>query len=149
MLNTRWIVLIITAAVCAALIIFLYFFNKKTDKKRKEQQDAIEAAAQTYTMLIIDKKKMRMQGSGLPQSVIDETPRFARRAKVPIVKVKVGPRIMTMIADNDIFDSIPVKKEVKATVAGIYITDVRGIRGPLATPPKKKKFTDRFKKGEK
>ncbi len=149
MLNTRWIVLIITAAICVALIIFLYFFNKKTDKKRKEQQDAIEAAAKTYTMLIIDKKKMRMQGSGIPQSVIDETPRLARRAKVPIVKVKVGPRIMTMIADNDIFDSIPVKKEVKATVAGIYITDVRGIRGPLATPPKKKKFTDRFKKEEK
>ncbi len=149
MLNTRWIVLIITAAICVALVIFLYFFSKRRQKKLDEQQAAIDAAAQTYTMLIIDKKKMRMKESGLPQSVINETPRFARRAKVPVVKVKVGPKIMTMIADNDIFDSIPVKKEVKATVAGIYITDVRGIRGPLATPPKKKKFMDRFKKEEK
>ncbi|MCD8156374.1 MAG: hypothetical protein LUD53_02780 [Clostridiales bacterium] len=144
-MDTKWIVLIIVLAACVAATIILYFFAKRSQKKRDEQQEAIDAAAQTYTMLIIDKKKMRMKGSGLPQAVIDETPRFARMAKVPIVKVKVGPKIMTMIADNDIFDSIPVKKEVKATVAGIYITDVRGIRGPLAKPPKKKKFLDRFR----
>ncbi|MCD8152678.1 MAG: hypothetical protein LUD71_06370 [Clostridiales bacterium] len=144
-MDTKWIVLIIVLAACVAVTIILYFFAKRNQKKRDEQQEAIDAAAQTYTMLIIDKKKMRMKGSGLPQAVIDETPRFAHIAKVPVVKVKVGPRIMTMIADNDIFDSIPVKKEVKATVAGIYITDVRGIRGPLAKPPKKKKFLDRFR----
>ncbi|MCD8365090.1 MAG: hypothetical protein LUC83_04620 [Clostridiales bacterium] len=148
-MNTRWIVLIVTAAVCVVVFLVFYFLSKRSAKKRDEQQAAIDAAAQTYTMLIIDKKKMRMQGSGIPQQVIDETPRIARRAKVPIVKVKVGPKIMTMIADNDIFDSIPVKKEVKATVAGIYITDVRGIRGPLAKPEKKKRFRDRLKLNEK
>ena len=42
---------------------------------------------------------------------------------------------------------IPVKKEVKATVSGIYITEVKGIRGPLATPEAKKGFFKRlFKK---
>ncbi len=44
-------------------------------------------------------------------------------------------------------DSIPVKKEVKATVSGIYITDVRGVRGPLEQAPAKKKgLLARFRK---
>ena len=99
----------------------------------------MEAIKQTVSMLIIDKKKMRLKDSGLPQMVIDQTPKLMRRTKMPVVKAKVGPRIMTLICDAAIFDQIPVKKEVKATVSGIYITGVRGIRGPLETPQKKKK----------
>ena len=72
--------------------------------------------------------------------VIDQTPKLMRRSKLPIVKAKVGPRIMTLVADAKVFDVIPVKKEVKATVSGIYITDVRGVRGPLEQPVKKKGF---------
>ncbi len=139
MLNARTISLIISIVVCVVLVIVMYVFAKRSQKKRDEQQAVVDQMVQPCTMLIIDKKKMRMKDAGLPQVVIDETPWFARRAKVPIVKAKVGPKIVTMIADNDIFPSIPVKKEVKAMVAGIYITDVRGIRGPLEKPPAKKK----------
>jgi hypothetical protein len=46
---------------------------------------------------------------------------------------------MTLIADEQVFDDIPVKKEVKATVSGLYITAVRGLRGPLEKTPVKKK----------
>ena len=38
------------------------------------------------------------------------------------------------------------KEEVKATVSGIYITEVRGVRGPLATPPEKVGFFKRMKR---
>ena len=38
-----------------------------------------------------------------------------------------------------IFEEIPVKKEVKATVSGLYITSVRGMRGPIEKPAQKKK----------
>lgn len=143
-MNTRIITIIISVAVCAALIVLMYFLSKRSEKKRNEQQAQIDAAAQNYTMLIIDKKKMKMTEAGLPDVVVKETPWFARRAKVPVVKAKVGPKIVTLIADNNIFDLIPVKKEVKATVAGIYITDVRGVRGPLAKPEKKKRFFSRL-----
>ena len=108
-------------------------------KKRDEQQAAIDQAAQWVNMLIIDKKKLRMKESGLPQQVIDQTPRFARLAKVPVVKAKVGPQIVTLIADNQIYDQIPVKKEVKASLSGLFISDVRGVRGPLEKPEKKKR----------
>ena len=53
---------------------------------------------------------------------------------------------MTLMCDEQIFPLIPVKKEVKAVVSGIYITNVRGLRGPLETPQKKKGFFSRFKK---
>ena len=45
-----------------------------------------------------------------------------------------------------IFPLIPVGKEVKATVSGIYIMDVKAIRGKLEAPPQKKKWYQRFKK---
>jgi hypothetical protein len=91
-------------------------------------------------MLIIDKKRLRLKDSGLPQQVIEQTPKLMRRSKLPIVKAKVGARVTTLIADEAVFDDIPLKKEVKATVSGLYITGIRGLRGPLEKPAKKKGF---------
>ena len=46
-----------------------------------------------------------------------------------------------------VFDLIPLKKEIKAEVSGLYIVGVKGIRGSLQTPaPKKKGFFAKFKK---
>lgn len=140
-----WQLLLLIVVVVAAVLVALYFLGKRTQKKQNEQQAQIEAAKQTVSMLIIDKKRLPIKKSGLPQMVIDQTPRLMRRAKLPIVKAKVGPRIMVLVADAKVYELIPLKKEVKATVSGIYITEVRGVRGPLEAPPKKKKFWARMK----
>ncbi|MBR1390084.1 MAG: hypothetical protein IJ567_01295 [Lachnospiraceae bacterium] len=137
---TYAIVLIIVAVVLLAAVVVLYFLGKKTQKKKEEQDAQIAAASQTISMLIIDKKKMRMKDAGLPTNILAQTPKLLRNSKMPIVKVKVGPKVMTMIADAAIYDQIPIKKEVKATVSGLYITGVRGLRGPIETPQKKKSF---------
>ena len=139
-MSTVTIVLLVILVILIAAVIALYFFGKKAQKKQDEQQAQIQANKQTVSMLVIDKKRMPLKDSGLPQMVIDQTPKMMRRAKLPIVKAKVGPRIMTLICDASIFDQIPVKKEVKATVSGIYITGVRGIRGSLEQPAKKNGF---------
>ena len=144
MSRTQIITLIISAAVCVVLIIVMYRLAKRNEKRRNEQQASIDQMAQNYTMLIIDKKKMKLKDSGLPQQVIDDTPWYAKRSKVPVVKAKVGPKIVTLIADNNVYDLFPVKKEIKATVAGIYISDVRGLRGPLQKPEKKRGFLARL-----
>ena len=132
-------ILLIVLLVMLAILIVLYFLGKKAQKKKEAQDEQIAAAAQSVTMLIIDKKRMRLKDAGLPQQVIEQTPKLMRRSKLPVVKAKVGPRMMTLIADEQIFEEIPVKKEVKATASGLYITSVRGMRGPIEKPVQKKK----------
>ncbi len=134
------IALLVILIVMIVAMIVLFFLGKRAQKKKEEQDAQLAAAAQTVSMLIIDKKRLRIKESGLPQQVIDQTPKLMRRSKLPIVKAKVGPKVMSLIADDAIFDEIPVKKEVKATVSGLYITAVRGLRGPLEKPEKKKGF---------
>ena len=126
-MNTVTIVLLVILAVLLIAVVVLYFLGKKAQKKQDEQQAQIEAMKQTVSMLIIDKKRMKLKDAGLPQAVIEQTPKWLRGSKLPIVKAKVGPQIMSLISEEKIFDSIPVKKEVKAVVSGIYITDVRGL----------------------
>lgn len=139
------IVLLVILAVLLVGLIVLYFLGKKAEKKKAEQDAQLAASAQTVSMLIIDKKRMRIKDSGLPQAVIDQTPKMMRRSKLPIVKAKVGPRVMSLIADESIYDLIPLKKEVKATVSGIYITKVTGVRGPLEKPAGKKSWRARLR----
>ena len=126
-----WMVLLIILVILVIVLAVLYFLGKKAQKKQEAQQAQIEAAKQTVSMLIIDKKRMPLKETGLPQMVIEQTPKMMRRMKLPVVKAKVGPRIMTLVSDEKIFDLIPVKKEVKAEISGIYIVGVRGVRGPL------------------
>ena len=108
------IVLIVVLVVLIAACIALYFFGKRAEKKQAEQQEQMEAAAQTVSMLVIDKKK-------------------------PVVKAKIGPRIMTLMCDSKVFEVIPVKKEIKAVVSGLYITGIKSVRGGSIEQPQKKK----------
>lgn len=145
-MSTFTIVLLVILVVLIIACVVLYFLGKKAEKRQAEQQEQLDAVKQTVSMLIIDKGKMRLKDAGFPDIVVESTPKYLRRSKVPVVKAKVGPKIMTLMCDSQIFPSIPVKKEVKATVSGIYITSVRGIRGPLETPEKKKGFFARLRK---
>lgn len=138
-MNTGTIVLLVILAVLIVAVIALYFLGKKAQKRQAEQQEQMEAMKQTVSMLIIDKKRMKLKESGLPQAVIDQAPRLMRGSKLPIVKVKVGPQVMSLVCDEKIFDQVPVKKEVKATVSGIYITSVKGLHGKAAAVEQKKK----------
>lgn len=138
-MNTYTIVIFIIIAILIIAIVALYFLGKRAQKKQAEQQQQIDAMKQTVSMLIIDKKRMKIKDSGLPQVAIDQTPKYLRGSKLPIVKAKVGPQIMSLVSDEKIFDSIPVKKEVKAVVSGIYITDVKGLHGKQTYVEKKKK----------
>ena len=144
-MTTFSIVMIVIIVVLLAACIALYFFGKKAEKRQAEQQEQMEAAAQTVSMLVIDKKKMKLKEAGLPAIVLENTPKYLRRTKVSVVKAKIGPKIMTLMCDNKVFEVIPVKKEVKAVVSGIYITEVKGVRGPLEVPQKKQNWFQKAK----
>lgn len=145
-MKTWQIVLLVIIAVLLAALVALYFLGKRLQKKKDESDRQLEAASQTIPMLIIDKKKMKLKEAGLPAIVYEQTPKLLRRQKVPIVKAKVGPRIQTFMCDANVFDDIPLKKEVRVTTSGLYITGVKGLRKPLekSATPKKKKLRQRI-----
>ena len=139
------IVLFVIAVILLIAVVALYFFGKKAQKKQAEQQELMEQNKQTVSMLIIDKKRMKLKDAGLPQIVIDQTPKAMRGSKLPIIKAKIGPQILSLICDEKIFDNVPVKKEVKAVISGIYVLDVKGLHGKQQTAAAPAKKKSRFK----
>ena len=131
--------MIVIAVILVAAIIALYFVGRKAQKKQDEQQEMLNANKQTVSMLVIDKKKMKLKEAGLPAVVVEQAPKIMRGAKLPIIKAKVGPQILSLICDEKIFEAVPVKKEVKAVVSGIYVMDVKGLHGKTEAAPVKKK----------
>ena len=138
-LNTLTIVLISVTAVLLVAVLVLFLLGKRAEKKQEGQEKMMEENAQVVNVFVIDKKKMRLKDAGLPQVVLEQSPKLAKMAKLPIVKVKAGPRVMNLIADTKIWDQIVPKQDIKATVSGIYITHVQRLRGPAAQPKKKKR----------
>ncbi|RZT00459.1 hypothetical protein [Cuneatibacter caecimuris] len=138
--DTFLTVMIIILLVVAAIFVGLYFLGRKMQKRQSEQKQQMDAVAQTVSMLVIDKKKMRLKEcTSLPKQVLEQTPKYLRRAKMPIVKAKVGPRVMTLMSDPQVFEQLPVKQEVKVVVSGLYITSIKSVRGgAVPAAPKKK-----------
>lgn len=132
-------VILIILAILVVILVVLYFVGRKMQKKQAAQEAQMEAAKQTVNILVIDKKKMKLKDAGLPSVVLEQTPKMMRRAKLPIVKAKVGPQIVSLVCDAKIFEMVPVKKEVKATLSGIYISDIKAVRGQALVKPVKKK----------
>lgn len=134
-------VILIVLGVIAVILVALYFVSRNLMKKQEASQAQIEASSQVVSMLIIDKKRMRAKDANMPKMIADQIPKYMRLAKLPIVKAKVGPRVMTLIADDKVFDNLPIKTEVKVAVSGMYITEIKFIRGKVEVPkPKKGKF---------
>lgn len=142
-------VLIGILIVAVIVLAVLYFLGTKLQKRQAEQQQMLDAAAQTVSILVIDKKKMKIADAGLPKIVTEQTPKYMRWSKVPVVKAKIGPKVMTLIADARVFESLPVKTEAKVVLSGIYITQIKSVRGgAIPAAPKKKGFFARFKKNK-
>ena len=118
---------------------------KSQQEKQAKAEEQMKATAQNATILVIDKKRMKIKDAGFPAVVLENVPKYIRWTKVCVVKAKVGPKILSLMCDEKIFPLVPVKKEVKAVISGIYITDVKGMRGPLETPQKKQGFFERMK----
>lgn len=144
-LSALSITLLVVLVVLIALIVFLYIYGNKLQKKQESAQQQMQMGAQTISMLVIDKKRMKLKEAGFPQLVIDQTPRYLRGSKVPVVKAKIGPKITSLMCDEKVFEIIPVKKEVKVVMNGIYIMEVKSARGGLEERPEKVGFFKKMK----
>ena len=142
---TWTIVMLVVLVVLIAALVALSIYGKKLQERQEQSQQELENASQNVSLLVIDKKRMKLKEAGLPQLILDQTPKYMRGRKVPIVKAKIGPKIMSFICDEKIFEVIPVKKEVHAMISGIYIMGVKGLHTNLDARQTKLKFTDKMR----
>ena len=143
-MKTFLIVLGVIVLILLAIMAVLYFVGKKMQKRQEESQAQMQAASQTATILVIDKKRMKLKEAGLPKVVLENTPKYLRGSKVPIVKAKIGPKVMSLMCDDKIFPVLPVKKELKVVISSIYIMGVKG-RNVLENPEEKLGFWQKAK----
>jgi len=134
------IILIVLLAV-AAIAAGLYFLNKWAAKKMTGQQEIIDRTRTVTTIYVIDKKKDKTANVNLPKAATSQMPRMYKFLKMPFVKAKIGPQIITLMCDNKVFKALPVKKTVKVGLAGIYIVDMVGMKTEKEMKDQKKKKT--------
>ncbi|RRD94422.1 hypothetical protein EII17_07965 [Clostridiales bacterium COT073_COT-073] len=131
----QWLqILLIVVAVLAIALVLLYYFGNKMQKKADASQEMIEQSKMVTSALIIDKKKLKAKDSSLPQMVQEQIPVYLRWRKLPMVKAKIGPKIATLLCDDNVYEQLPLKKMVKIELAGLYIVSIKS--GKLETPVK-------------
>ncbi|MGL5677548.1 MAG: hypothetical protein ACRDDX_14155 [Cellulosilyticaceae bacterium] len=119
-----WMIWTLVAVFVVALAVGLFFWGKKLQKKYDEQQQLINQHKQAVQLFVIDKKKDTINNLKLPKQVKDQIPKMQRKRKMPVVIVKVGPQIQTLLCDESVYNSIPVKKQIRAELAGIMLVNV-------------------------
>ncbi len=131
-----WNIVLIVLGIIAVVLIILYFLGSKLQTKQANADKAMQQMSMVVSLLVIDKQKLRIKDSGLMKQVQDAIPAYVRWRKFPIVKARVikaniagGAQVMSFICDPKVFKIMPVKTEVKVTIAGIYITKLHSAKG--------------------
>ena len=122
-----WDAMILVAIVVVIIFVVLYFLNKWAGRRMADQQDMVERHKQSATIYVIDKKKDKLTNANLPKAMADQVPRMGRIMKMPLVKAKIGPQIMTLVCDKAVYAALPVKKSVTVELAGAYIVSMKGM----------------------
>ena len=122
-------ILIIAGVVVVAVFAAFYFLNRWASKKMGDQQAMVEKTKQEVQIFVIDKRRDRISNVNLPKAVHEAVPKVSKLMRMYFIQAKVGPRIMTLMCDRKhVFNAIPVKKNVKVELAGIYIVSVKGMK---------------------
>lgn len=136
---TWLLIFIIVFGVAVLIAVGLYFLGKRAEKKNAKNAAEIERTAQPMNFYVIDKKKMRLKNAGLPKIAYEQANFMAKIGKLPIVKAKIGNRVMNLVCDEAVYKTLLPKQEVHAMVSGIYVKSAKRIRGPVAEEGKKGK----------
>lgn len=120
-------ILIIILVLVGLIVVGLYYYNRKTMKKVAEADAFIEQNKMTVPIFVIDKKMVRPTSDNLPKNIYEQLPKTAKIRKMAIIKAKVGPQIVTLTCDKNIFDVLQTKKTTKVNLAGIFIISIPGM----------------------
>ena len=134
-------IMIIIIVLLAIGIFFAYRMNRKAMGQMIQAQDFIDANRQTVQIFVIDKRNEKPSASNMPKAVFEQLPQKAKARKAFLVRAKVGPQIVTLMCDKPVYNVMPVKKNVKVELAGMYIV---GITGMNLEDKKKKTFGEKI-----
>jgi uncharacterized membrane protein YqiK len=119
-----WVVYVIIVVVIIAIVIAFQIFRKRMVKRAKDQKAIVDQHKVTTSLFVIDKKKGKLSDARLPKPVLDQIPAIYKFRKLPLVTAKVGPQIVTLICEEDVFKRLPTKKNVRVDLAGIFIVAI-------------------------
>lgn len=119
-----WVIYIILIVLIVLGYFGFKFLKKRMQKKVQNQKALVDQHKITTSIFVIDKKKDKLTNSKLPKAVIDQIPKIYKFRKVPLVTAKVGPQIVTLLCEDDVFGKLPVKKTVRVDIAGIFIVSI-------------------------
>jgi hypothetical protein len=123
MLQIHEIIFILVFVVAGAAAL-LYFLNRKANRKMAQHQVIIDQNKMVQSIFIIDKRKDKINNVNMPKAVVEQMPRLMKLRKLYFVKAKIGPQIMTFITEKKVYNQLPVKKNIKVELVGIYIMGI-------------------------
>lgn len=121
-----WGVIFIVSILILIVGVVLYFLNSWAGKKAAQQNEMVAQHKQTVSIYVIDKKKDKLTNANFPKAMTDQIPRMGRMFKMPLVKAKIGPQIMTLMCEEETYKILPTKKTVTVEMAGAYIVSMKG-----------------------
>ncbi|MCD7854708.1 MAG: hypothetical protein LUG66_03720 [Clostridiales bacterium] len=119
---------LILVVVLVAAIAALFFLSRWASNKYDTQQTQINKMKQQVTIYVISKKHDKPSNVNLPKVVMEQIPKLGKQMKMYFVQAKIGPQIVTLITEKNVYNAIPVKKNVKAEIAGLYIVSIAGLK---------------------
>lgn len=120
-----YILIAVILAVIAAGVVAYRILKGRVQKKMDDQQQLVNQHKMPASILVLEKRKDKISNANIPKSVIEQIPAVYKLKKVPIVKAKIGPQVMDLLCDEDVFDKLPERKTVRVDLAGIFIAAIK------------------------
>ena len=105
----------------------IYRITSKNYKRSIEADEFIKANKQVVSIYVIDKKFEKPTEKDFNKQIYDQLTGSAKRRKMCMIKAKVGPQIVTLITEKNVYDVIVPKKTVKVELSGLYLVNVVGV----------------------
>ena len=125
-MDNIWSILGIVILVLGVIAGIIYLAYKKfVVPKMNKYDDLMKEHKVSMSIFIISKCRGKLTDENISKEIISQIPKMFRGRKFPLVKAKVGAQIVTLIADERIYDKIKLNKMVKADIAGMYLVDIK------------------------
>ena len=123
--HMNWLEIVFTVlAVVVVILVLLVLLGRHLQKKQAATMEQVEQNRQTVPALIIDKKKMKLKAAPFPAEVYEKTPIYLRHLSVYVVKAKIGPKIVNLMCEKNVFEQIPLKVTIQGKISGAYLTEI-------------------------